>query len=55
MSNIIYLLWDPRNGDVRYVGKTSVPAMRLGRHRAGTTAKGHCHAWEQELIREGLC
>ena len=51
---VVYLLWDPRNGDVRYVGLTHNPQTRFGQHRRGTNAAGYCRNWEWSLIREGL-
>lgn len=54
-SYVIYLLWDPRNGDVRYVGQTKYPERRLADHRRGLLKRGHCRCWERLLIEQGLC
>ena len=51
----MYLLWDPRNGDVRYVGQTKYPERRLADHRRGLLKRGHCRCWERLLIEQGLC
>jgi hypothetical protein len=55
MSGVVYLLWDPRNGNIRYVGKTSRPQSRFGEHIRGDTRKCHCRSWELSLIAQGLC
>ena len=52
---VVYLLWDPRNGDVRYVGQTKEPEKRFRYHRRGAIRKGHCQIWERSLVKDGLC
>ncbi len=53
-THVIYLLWDPRNGDIRYVGQTKRPARRLYCHQRAENKKGHCVNWERSLAHEGL-
>ena len=54
-SHIVYLLWDPRNGDIRYVGKTCSPERRFSKHRCGNHTMGHVRNWEKSLVKLGLC
>lgn len=53
-SYVIYLLWDPRNGEIRYVGQTKDLKSRFSNHRTGHGTKCHCRNWELSLIGEGL-
>jgi predicted GIY-YIG superfamily endonuclease len=46
----IYILRDPRNGEARYVGRTS----RLSARRWEHLASGASGPWVSELIRDGL-
>jgi hypothetical protein len=56
MSSSVYLLWDPRNGDIRYIGKTIQLAKRLRQHQVGCTTVGkNCRKWEASLVDLGLC
>lgn len=52
----IYALIDPRNGNVRYVGRADDPQRRLQEHiRAGRTfARRHAARWITGLISRGL-
>ena len=52
---VIYLLWDPRNGDIRYVGQTKDPQRRFHDHQAGTGRQTHCRNWERSLVKQRLC
>jgi len=55
MTKIIYILIDPRNGDVRYVGRTSDIIKRMSKHYSVTTAVGTFkHEFVVELAAEGL-
>jgi DNA-binding XRE family transcriptional regulator len=53
MAVIIYALVDPRDGRVRYVGRSVNPAVRMIAHMNGlsTSRKGR---WLRELVAEGL-
>ncbi len=53
-AHVVYLLWDPRNGDIRYVGQTKRPERRFWDHRHART-KCSSHDWELSLIEQGLC
>lgn len=52
----IYLLRDPRTNDVRYVGKTLDPSLRLSRHiqAARRGVRTHVACWILSLERAGL-
>lgn len=51
----IYLLRDPRNGAVRYVGKANNPTQRKTNHSCRSTSKGlRRHGWIQELRAHNL-
>ena len=52
----IYALHDPRNGDVRYVGKSTNPKRRLADHlyASKTAACTPLHFWIQDLSALGL-
>lgn len=57
MSNhpyVVYLLWDPRNGDIRYIGKTCSPKKRFEQHRYAYHSGRYCRNWELLLRKEGL-
>ena len=49
----IYVLKDPRDNSVRYVGKTNNPKLREGRHRA-ERGRTHKHYWVAQLRRLSL-
>jgi len=55
MPNYIYALLCPQ-GEIRYIGKTNNPAMRLSKHisaaRSGET-KHHTAAWIRSLLSKG--
>ena len=48
----IYTLTDPRNNQVRYVGKSNNPTKRLYCH-IGRTEKNHKYCWLKSLANEG--
>lgn len=51
----IYVLRDPRDGGVRYVGKTTDPKRRVRRHVAESVGRSFRNArWIQSLTRLGL-
>ena len=51
-TGVIYILVDPRNDEVRYVGATQNPGQRKRKHMSGSDmATG---GWVTELIRLGL-
>jgi hypothetical protein len=52
----IYALIDPRNEQVRYVGKSKFPKKRLNGHLQGARKgfKTHRHNWIRQLLNEGL-
>jgi hypothetical protein len=54
---VIYLLRDPRDGLVHYVGQTKQPELRLENHRQGRAGRGSrdCRDWEISLVAQGLC
>ena len=52
----IYVLRDPRNGEVRYIGKSVNPRKRLQGHIAdarSSRTKGYCGSWIKNLLRHG--
>lgn len=53
IMNFIYVLIDPRNNQVRYVGKTDNPERRLAAHLI-EKYKSHKTNWIQGLIANGL-
>ena len=55
MSESVYFLWDPRNGDIRYVGKTNNPTARLWDHRHVSHRESYCDNWKREMAAEGVC
>lgn len=52
-SAFIYVLIDPRNLEVRYVGKTNKPTMRLWQHLHSKTFDAK-KAWVDELLSQNL-
>ena len=57
MKTNIYALVDPRNGEVKYVGKTVFPVReRLGRHirEARQGVVSHKCNWIRQLLNQGL-
>ena len=50
----IYALCDPRDGAVRYVGKSCAPKQRLRRHLADLDATTRKRRWINSLITAGL-
>jgi len=52
----IYILIDPRNGHVRYVGKTNNPLKRLSKHIsvAKKSTKSHKNAWIKGLLNDNF-
>lgn len=51
----IYVLRDPRTGEIRYVGKASDPATRLKNHRkAAKHHRFHAARWVESLRKLGL-
>lgn len=52
---VVYLLWDPRDGTVRYLGKTKDPEGRLAAHRQAKSRAERCEEWEGQLAKLGLC
>lgn len=53
MTDFIYTLTDPRDGAIRYVGKTDNPERRLAMHLK-ERYHSHKNHWLQELASEGL-
>lgn len=53
MINYIYGLYDPRNGNLRYIGKSIRPNERLSNH-LNDKSKTWRTNWFSELKREGL-
>lgn len=51
--NSIYVLVDPRTRELRYVGKTRDPEMRLKAHCYGKHST-YCSRWIQALKRDGF-
>lgn len=50
----IYALKDPRDGRIRYVGRSRDPQSRLIGHLNGTVPAGkRCRAWLSELLAAG--
>lgn len=55
MKTYIYILQDPRNNLVKYVGKSNNPRRRYTSHLVYTPKnKSHCHRWIQSLKKKGL-
>lgn len=52
MLHFIYVLKDPRTGDVRYVGLTNNPAIRYQQHLQSSS--GDKQSWIAELSSEGI-
>lgn len=52
----IYSIEDPRNGEVRYIGKTANPLKRFSRHRrdALKSTTKHKNAWIKGIIQSGF-
>lgn len=52
---IVYCLIDPRNGEVRYVGKSSSGLRRPGRHQTSGGRRGETHnkAWLRQMWDDG--
>lgn len=52
----IYVLIDPRNNDIRYVGKTNNITKRLVKHvcESKISTKSHKKAWINQLLKLGL-
>lgn len=46
---LIYCLIDPRDGEIRYTGQSSVGMVRPKKRHSG-----HCWSWEESLKKEGL-
>jgi hypothetical protein len=53
MKIYIYKLIDPRNGEPRYVGQTTKPAVRIKQHRS-VRCNWSTRAWKEELLSLGL-
>jgi len=54
VNTFIYVLVDPRNGDVRYVGKSDNPNKRLVDHiRKSNNSITHKNNWIKSLIKDG--
>lgn len=49
----IYILKDPTTGDVRYIGKSIHPEVRLAHHTAGGGGIPQVTAWIRDLTRQG--
>jgi predicted GIY-YIG superfamily endonuclease len=49
----VYVLRDPRDGAVRYVGMSRSPHRRLAGHLRGNSGPW-CKAWIRSLQRQGL-
>lgn len=52
--NYIYILKDPRNNEVRYVGKTNNPESRIKSHCYGGVTGTYCSNWINNLKSEGM-
>ena len=52
----IYVLIDPRDNEVRYVGKTAYPKARIRNHivESVTLNRNHRHHWINDLLKNGL-
>lgn len=57
MSEVVYCLLDPRNGDIRYVGKTNNPVGRLAFHHMAPPRgdRTHCANWKRQMAADGVC
>ena len=49
----IYALKDPRNNEVRYIGKSNSPTLRLSQHVKDTKANKEKAEWIKELSDDG--
>lgn len=49
----IYGLADPRTGEIRYVGKSDRPKLRLASHRSNSGARA-VREWCAEVMADGL-
>ena len=57
MREVVYGLLDPRNGDIRYVGRTNNPKGRLVAHHSSPSARDrtHCANWKRQMAADGVC
>jgi group I intron endonuclease len=53
MTTKIYVLIDPNNNQVRYVGKSNNPTKRYYKHCKFTNVKTHKNNWINKLLTEG--
>ena len=56
LTTFIYGLWDPRDGRLRYIGKSNKPKERLTNHLRAARKKGattHLRCWLIGLMDEG--
>lgn len=53
---LIYALVDPRNGEIRYIGKSSIGMKRPARHAhpRGLKESNYKARWVRQLVAEGL-
>lgn len=55
MTTNIYILIDPRNGEVRYIGQAKVPGLRYRQHCTSPEHRGQLSAvWLRRLVVLGL-
>lgn len=52
-TTFIYILIDPRNDQIRYVGKSNTPGKRFLTHLCDKR-KSHVTAWIKQLLEKGL-
>jgi hypothetical protein len=54
IAECVYVLVDPRDESIRYVGRTSAPHLRATTHACQSSSRGDKAMWTAELLSLGL-